>query len=271
MRAGGSDRSRRIGVRSDEPELVLDDAATSDTEPTAATLGRAGLARLPPPAGCLRRAGRPRRRAAPALADVRRRAATSSGRAELDAPLAAKRQQLIRENGVTYNVYGDPRGMDRPWQLDPIPLLIAAGRVGSARSRPGAARPRCSNADPGRPVRAAAAAARAACCRRSWSSPTRLPAAVPRRAACRRAVTCTSTRPTSARAPDGRWWVLGDRTQAPSGAGYALENRLVLVAHAARCVPRLPRAAAGRVLPHAARHAARRSRRTTATTRASCC
>src|SRR6201746_1692922 len=30
------------------------------------------------------------------------------------------------------------------------------------------------------------------------------------------------------RGPDGRWWVLNDRTQAPSGTGYALENRLVL-------------------------------------------
>jgi uncharacterized circularly permuted ATP-grasp superfamily protein/uncharacterized alpha-E superfamily protein len=30
------------------------------------------------------------------------------------------------------------------------------------------------------------------------------------------------------RGPDGRWWVLSDRTQAPSGAGYALENRLVM-------------------------------------------
>ncbi|UDL95895.1 circularly permuted type 2 ATP-grasp protein [Lichenihabitans sp. PAMC28606] len=30
------------------------------------------------------------------------------------------------------------------------------------------------------------------------------------------------------RGPDGRWWVLGDRTQAPSGAGYALENRLAM-------------------------------------------
>src|ERR1700744_2889384 len=30
------------------------------------------------------------------------------------------------------------------------------------------------------------------------------------------------------RGPDGRWWVLSDRTQAPSGTGYALENRLVL-------------------------------------------
>ncbi|HLI20173.1 MAG TPA: circularly permuted type 2 ATP-grasp protein, partial [Stellaceae bacterium] len=30
------------------------------------------------------------------------------------------------------------------------------------------------------------------------------------------------------RGPDGNWWVVGDRTQAPSGAGYALANRLVL-------------------------------------------
>ncbi|MEA2944465.1 MAG: hypothetical protein QOD09_4994, partial [Bradyrhizobium sp.] len=30
------------------------------------------------------------------------------------------------------------------------------------------------------------------------------------------------------RGPDGGWWVLNDRTQAPSGTGYALENRLVL-------------------------------------------
>jgi uncharacterized circularly permuted ATP-grasp superfamily protein/uncharacterized alpha-E superfamily protein len=31
------------------------------------------------------------------------------------------------------------------------------------------------------------------------------------------------------RGPDGGWWVLGDRTQAPSGAGYALENRVASV------------------------------------------
>ncbi|MHC0054621.1 circularly permuted type 2 ATP-grasp protein [Actibacterium sp. D379-3] len=28
------------------------------------------------------------------------------------------------------------------------------------------------------------------------------------------------------RGPRGEWWVLGDRTQAPSGAGFALENRI---------------------------------------------
>jgi uncharacterized circularly permuted ATP-grasp superfamily protein/uncharacterized alpha-E superfamily protein len=31
-----------------------------------------------------------------------------------------------------------------------------------------------------------------------------------------------------ARSPDGRWWVMNDRTQAVSGAGYALENRLIV-------------------------------------------
>jgi uncharacterized circularly permuted ATP-grasp superfamily protein/uncharacterized alpha-E superfamily protein len=38
-----------------------------------------------------------------------------------------------------------------------------------------------------------------------------------------------------ARGPDGAWRVLGDRAQAPSGAGYALENRLIM----ARAVPSL--------------------------------
>lgn len=30
-----------------------------------------------------------------------------------------------------------------------------------------------------------------------------------------------------ARAPDGKWWVVGDRTDSPLGLGYALENRIV--------------------------------------------
>ena len=31
-----------------------------------------------------------------------------------------------------------------------------------------------------------------------------------------------------ARSGDGQWWVMADRTEAPAGAGYALENRIVL-------------------------------------------
>ena len=35
------------------------------------------------------------------------------------------------------------------------------------------------------------------------------------------------------RAPDGRWFVLSNRTQSPAGAGYALENRIIT----SRCLP----------------------------------
>ncbi|MDZ7606926.1 MAG: hypothetical protein U5K79_15355 [Cyclobacteriaceae bacterium] len=31
----------------------------------------------------------------------------------------------LRENGVTYNIYGDPAGMNRPWMLDPVPVVQA--------------------------------------------------------------------------------------------------------------------------------------------------
>ena len=37
------------------------------------------------------------------------------------------------------------------------------------------------------------------------------------------------------RGPDGQWWVLGDRTQAPSGAGYTIENRVAM----SRALPEL--------------------------------
>src|SRR5690349_5025344 len=33
-------------------------------------------------------------------------------------------RQILGEHGVSYNVYGDPEGMNRGWNLDLIPLLI---------------------------------------------------------------------------------------------------------------------------------------------------
>ena len=33
-------------------------------------------------------------------------------------------RRLIRDNGVTYNLYGDAQGISRPWNLELIPLLI---------------------------------------------------------------------------------------------------------------------------------------------------
>src|SRR5262245_13347587 len=49
---------------------------------------------------------------------------------EIDRPALADRweqaRKVIRENGVTYNVHGDPAGMSRPWELDALPLVLPA-------------------------------------------------------------------------------------------------------------------------------------------------
>src|SRR5262249_7992379 len=133
---------------------------------------------------------------------------------------------LIRENGVTYRVYGDPRGQYRPWQLDPLPLLIPpaeaavleAGLIQRARLleailadlygphqllKEGLYPPELVFANPGflRPCHGLT-----------------LPGG--------RYLHLTAT--DVGRGPDGSFTVLGDRTQAPSGAGYALENRIVM-------------------------------------------
>ena len=36
-----------------------------------------------------------------------------------------KARHLIHENGVSYNVHGDPRGLDRPWPLAPLPVMMS--------------------------------------------------------------------------------------------------------------------------------------------------
>ena len=34
--------------------------------------------------------------------------------------------RFLKENGVTYNIYGDPSGMNRTWKLDILPYLVSA-------------------------------------------------------------------------------------------------------------------------------------------------
>jgi uncharacterized circularly permuted ATP-grasp superfamily protein/uncharacterized alpha-E superfamily protein len=137
-----------------------------------------------------------------------------------------KSRHLLHENGVSYNVYGDPRGMDRPWSLSPVPVLIGPEEWASL-SEGVAQRARLLDlllADLYGPQRALA---------EGWLPPElifthpyflrplhglRLPR--------------TSWLPLYGidlvRAEDARWRALADRTQAPSGAGYALENRIIV-------------------------------------------
>jgi uncharacterized circularly permuted ATP-grasp superfamily protein/uncharacterized alpha-E superfamily protein len=135
-------------------------------------------------------------------------------------------RDLIRENGVTYNVYGDPRGLERPWQLDPVPLLITAEEAGTLQ-RALIQRGRVLEAviqDLYGPQASVA----------EGILPPELVYANPAfLRSCHGARPCGSRflqlyAANVGRTAGGTFYVLGDRTQSPSGAGYALENRLVL-------------------------------------------
>lgn len=135
-------------------------------------------------------------------------------------------RRLIAENGVTYNVYADSQGADRPWTLDPLPLVLTAAEWGGIE-RGVAQRAQLLNAllaDLYGPQRLIA----------EGLVPPQIPfghpsflwpcyGVVPREGVWLRLYAADL-----ARAPDGRWWVIADRAQAPSGAGYALENRQIM-------------------------------------------
>ena len=135
-------------------------------------------------------------------------------------------QRRIRENGVTYNVYADPKGADRPWELDLLPLILSQEEWSGIE---------------------AAVVQRATLLNailldvygeQELLREGLLPAALVHGHAgflrpCHGAqqpggVMLHVYAADLARSPDGRWWVIDDRTQAPSGAGYALENRIVI-------------------------------------------
>jgi len=135
-------------------------------------------------------------------------------------------RRLIVEKGVTYNIYADPQGADRPWALDAVPFLLSAEEWHHIEAGV-AQRARLLDAVLGDLYGAQRLLA-------EGLVPTELPYGHPNFL-----WPCLGLMPAGgrwlqsyaadlARAPDGRWWLLADRTQAPSGAGYALENREIL-------------------------------------------
>jgi uncharacterized circularly permuted ATP-grasp superfamily protein/uncharacterized alpha-E superfamily protein len=137
-----------------------------------------------------------------------------------------KARQLLHENGVSYNVYGDPEGMERPWNLSLIPVVLTADEW--------------QGLETGLEQRARLFEALL----RDLYGPQRVlleallpPELVFENPAFLRpchslAVPLDCWLPLYAadlvRLPSGNFAVLEDRTQAPSGAGYALENRIVI-------------------------------------------
>lgn len=137
-----------------------------------------------------------------------------------------KADRLLRENGLTYSITTAAEGSERPWEMDFVPLVLPSGEW-SYLEKGLVQRARLLNA-----------ILTDLYGERRLLRENHLPAALifanphflrP----------CHGIQPRDGiylhlyaadlgRAPDGRWWVLADRTQAPLGTGYALENRIVL-------------------------------------------
>jgi uncharacterized circularly permuted ATP-grasp superfamily protein/uncharacterized alpha-E superfamily protein len=135
-------------------------------------------------------------------------------------------RRLIQDNGVTYNLHGDPRGMSRPWEMDLLPVLIRSDEW-AALERGLMQRAELLNLlllDLYGPRESIVRGLLPAALIEGYPGYLR-PCHGVRVAADRPLVHYAAD---LTRTPDGRWRVIGDRTQSPAGGGYALENRVVL-------------------------------------------
>lgn len=135
-------------------------------------------------------------------------------------------QRQVRDNGVTYNVYADAEGPQRPWSLDLFPLIIDAAQW------------RHIEAGVLQRTRLLEAILRDTYGAQTLVARGLLPAALVHGhpgylRAMHGALPATERHLhiaafDLARGPDGLWWLVGQRCQAPSGLGYLLENRLAV-------------------------------------------
>ncbi len=135
-------------------------------------------------------------------------------------------QRQVRENGVTYNIYGDTRGALRPWDLNVLPFVLPADEwryiEQAVQQRAdllnrvlvdvyGSQQLLADGLMPAALVHGHAGFLRPC---HGVKHPGN--------------VALHFYAVDLAHAPDGKWWVVSDRMQAPSGAGYAVENRVVV-------------------------------------------
>ncbi|WP_333707762.1 circularly permuted type 2 ATP-grasp protein, partial [Ottowia beijingensis] len=136
---------------------------------------------------------------------------------------ATRLARQLRDNGVTYNVYADEANLQRPWPLDLFPLLIPPGDW--AHIEAGVLQR----------VRVLEAVMADIYGLRRLLKDGLLPAALvqghPDYLRAMHGVPPVGGQHLHmvafdlARGPQGFWWVVSQRTQAPSGLGYLLENR----------------------------------------------
>jgi len=138
----------------------------------------------------------------------------------------ARLERQLRDNGVTYNVYADAGGPQRPWSLDLFPFIVTPQswrqiETGVLQRVRLLERVMADVYGPQQLLRAGLIP----------------PALVQGHPGYLRAM--HGAEPVGgtrlhivafdlAHGPDGNWWLVSQRTQAPSGLGYMLENRLAI-------------------------------------------
>ncbi|MBP7242044.1 circularly permuted type 2 ATP-grasp protein [Amaricoccus sp.] len=136
----------------------------------------------------------------------------------------ARGDQYLRDAGVFFRQYGAAGSTERPWPLAHVPVIIeeaewtriADGLIQRADLLEAVAADLYGQ---NRLVAEGHLPAELVAGSREWLRP--LVGIAPRGGHFLHFVAFEI-----GRGPDGAWWVLGDRTQAPSGAGFALENRV---------------------------------------------
>ena len=147
----------------------------------------------------------------------------TEGFADLNRRTEALHRQ-IRDNGVSYNVYADASGPQRPWALDLFPLIVSPA---SWRQIEAGVLQRVRVLDR---VMADVYGPRELL--KAGLLPPALVRGHPGYLRAMHGVTPVGGTHLHiaafdlAHGPDGNWWVVSQRTQAPSGLGYLLENRL---------------------------------------------
>ncbi len=138
----------------------------------------------------------------------------------------SRAERRIRENGITYNIYSDPLGANRPWKIDVVPFLIPAEEwrfIEAGIIQRAELLSLILQDLYGRQHLVAEGRFPAALL---YANPAFLRPLVGVRVPAHSYLQMLAV--DLARSPDGKWWVLADRTQAPSGSGYALENRTIV-------------------------------------------
>jgi uncharacterized circularly permuted ATP-grasp superfamily protein/uncharacterized alpha-E superfamily protein len=138
----------------------------------------------------------------------------------------ANLQRQIRDNGVTYNVYADANGPQRPWSLDLFPLILSAQDWAQIEIgvRQRARLLERIMADVYGPQQLLELGLLPAALVQGHPGYLRAMHGVAPAGGTFLHIAAFDL----ARGPDGRWWVVSQRTQAPSGLGYLLENRLAI-------------------------------------------